>query len=84
MSDKGRPTWQPKLLVGRAEVAEYLQVHINTLDRWVKHRGFPMCPLPSGRLATSYWLIDAWLQARGNEYRRIRDEREGAETNATN
>jgi hypothetical protein len=82
MSDEARPTWKPKLLVGRAEVAEYLNVHINTLDRWTKHRAFPMCPLPSGRLATSYWLIDAWLHARGSEYRRIGDERNGAEENA--
>ena len=82
MSDEARPTWQPKLLVGRKAVADYLQVHINTLDRMVKYRGFPMCPLPSGRLATSYWLIDAWLMARGNEYRRIRDERDSSQENA--
>jgi hypothetical protein len=65
-------SWTPKLIIGRAEVARYLQCSVNTVDRYVRKHGLPLCPLPSGRLATSYFLLDAWLQSRGKQYQELR------------
>lgn len=53
------------LLIGLNEIAEYLQVSPQTVRRWHRLHGFPMCKKPDGEHISSTALVDDWIQARG-------------------
>jgi hypothetical protein len=54
----------PRILLGLAEIGEYLGVSRWTLRRWCQDLGFPSCPRPNGVHITSTTLIAQWLHAR--------------------
>jgi hypothetical protein len=70
-----RSTWNGlTIILGREEMAAYMRCSTATIDRLIRYHSFPACPLPSNKLATTVTLISAWMQARADIYRRLKDE----------
>lgn len=54
-------------------IAALLHRHPRTISKWIEKHGFPTCKLPNGNVATTDMLINQWILARGDLYRKAKE-----------
>lgn len=59
-----KPRVQGYCLYGLDSIAAFFEKDRKTIGSWIRHHGFPACPLPDGTWFITLPLIDAWCISR--------------------